>query len=264
MTQCILNDRNRNGCNACPPHCQHRLALNGYNGKGGRIALANAPSDYRHLTLANSPARKSQAEVYELLAKYTATFSRMFDAEGERIKSLYLFSANTGTGKTTSAVAVMNEYIIANYLGALKNGQQPLQQPAYFLDVNEWQTLYNGFSRGNIPQDIAEQYSRPYYEMMEKAKHAPFAVLDDIGVRKATTGFAGDLHTIINHRTANGMPTIYTSNIPLSSDVPVEKRVEALKPYDILDMFGPRLYDRVRDQCAVIPFEGESKRGKRK
>lgn len=248
MTQCILNDRNKNGCDACPPTCTHRIALQGMNGKGGRIALAGAPASYRHLTLANSPARESQAKVYELLEKYVATFQRMFDAEGERIKSLYLFSANTGTGKTTSAVAVMNEYIIANYLGALKNGQQPSQQPAYFLDVNEWQTLYNGFNRGNIPQDVAEQYSRPYYAMMEKAKMAPFVVLDDIGVRGASEAFRGDLHTIINYRCANALPTVYTSNIPIE---------ELAKVFDV------RLYDRVRDQCAVIAFDGESKRGRR-
>ena len=249
MTQnCILSDRNKNGCANCPPSCQHRLALQGLNGKGGRLATAGAPADYRHLTLANSPARESQAKAYEALAQYVATFSRMFDADNQRIKSLYLFSANTGTGKTTSAAAVMNEYIIANYLGALKNGQQPLQQPAYFLDVNEWQTYFLGFNRGNIPQDVAEQYSRPYYSMMERAKLAPFAVLDDIGVRGATEAFRADLHTIINYRCANALPTVYTSNIP------IEKLAE---------VFDGRLYDRVRDQCAVIPFTGESKRGRR-
>ena len=253
MTHCILNDRNKNGCDACPSTCAHRIALNGLNGKGGRIATAGAPADYRHLTLANSPARESQAKVYGALSDYVATFSRMFDAETAnekaRIKSLYLFSANTGTGKTTSAAAVMNEFIIANYLGALKNGQQPLQQPAYFLDVNEWQTLYNGFNRGNIPQDVAEKYSRPYYAMMEKAKLAPFAVLDDIGVRGASEAFRGDLHTIINYRCANALPTVYTSNIPIE---------------ELATVFDVRLYDRVRDQCAVIPFAGESKRGRRK
>lgn len=248
MTQCILAERKKNGCSACNSPCPHYIAMHGMNGKGGRIAAAGAPSDYRNLTLKNSPARESQAKAYRIFDSYVATFSRMFDADGDRIKSLYLFSESPGTGKTTSAVAVMNEYIMTNYLGSLKNGKQPPQQPAYFLDVNEWQTLYNGFNRGNIPQDVAEQYSRPYYAMMEKAKSAPFAVLDDIGVRTASDAFRADLHTIINYRCANALPTVYTSNIPIS---------------ELATVFDARLADRVRDQCAVIAFEGGSKRGRR-
>src|SRR5690554_3121947 len=248
MTQCILSERKKNGCTACNSPCPHYIAIHGMNGKGGRVAAANAPTDYRYLTLNNSPARESQSRVYGLLDKYVTTFSRMFDADGDRIKSLYLFSESPGTGKTTSAVAIMNAYIVANYLGSLKNGKQPPQQPAYFLDVNEWQTLYNGFNRGNIPQDVAEQYSRPYYAMMEKAKAAPFAVLDDIGVRTASDAFRADLHTIINYRCANSLPTVYTSNIPIT---------------ELATVFDARLYDRVRDQCAVIAFEGGSKRGRR-
>lgn len=249
MTEnCILSDRHKNGCSDCPPTCAHRIAMHGMNGKGGRIAAAGAPSDYRNLTLKNSPARESQVKAYRIFDAYVSTFSRMFNADGDQIKSLYLFSESPGTGKTTSAVAVMNEYIMTNYLGSLKNGKQPPQQPAYFLDVNEWQTLYNGFNRANIPQDVAEQYSRPYYAMMEKAKSAPFAVLDDIGVRTASDAFRADLHTIINYRCANALPTVYTSNIPLE---------------ELATVFDKRLYDRVRDQCGVIAFEGGSKRGRR-
>jgi DNA replication protein DnaC len=85
---------------------------------------------------------------------------------------------------------------------------------------------------------------------MDKAKSAPFAVLDDIGVRAVTDGFRGDLHEVINHRVANKLPTIYTSNIPI----------------DQLDgIFGERrLSDRIRHMTKEIHFEGTSKRGMRK
>ena len=254
MTQtCILNERNTKGCANCPPTCSHRIALEGLNGKGGRLASAGVPSEYRHLTVSNSPAKETQAKAYETIERYITDFNG----------SLYLYSKATGTGKTTSASAVLNTYIIENYLGALKRGEQPSQKPAYFLDVNEWQTIFNGFNRRNIPQDVAEQYSRPYYSMMERAKHAPFAVLDDIGVRSASEAFRGDLHTIINYRVTNGLPTVYTSNIPLVNKTPPNERVEALKPYDLYDVFDVRLLDRVRDNCEVLHFEGKSKRGKR-
>ncbi|MDQ0154976.1 DNA replication protein [Robertmurraya andreesenii] len=226
-------------------------------GKSGRAGLANVPADYRLTTTANSPARKEQAQAYRLIDAYVKTFERQFDDKAEqggkdthnRIKSLYLFSESPGTGKTTTASAVLNEWIVTHYVGSVKRGRQPLQLPAYFLDVNEWQTLFLGFNRGNIPQDIAEQYSRPYYTSMEKAKHAPFAVIDDIGVRGATDAFRGDLHTIINYRTANGLPTVYTSNLPIE---------------DMAQVFDARLYDRMRDMCVPIEFEGGSKRGMRK
>lgn len=254
MTQtCILNERNTKGCANCPPTCSHRISLQGLNGKGGRLASAGVPSEYRNVTLANSAARDDQSKAYEIIERYVSDFNG----------SLYLFSKATGTGKTTSASAVLNEFIIRNYLGSLKRGEQPLQQPAYFLSVNAWQTLYNSFSRKGIPQDVAEQYSRPYYAMMEQAKRAPFAVLDDIGVRSATEAFYGDILSIIDYRVTNGLPTVYTSNIPMINSTPPKDRIEALKPYDLYDVFDTRLLDRVRYNCELVNFEGKSKRGKR-
>lgn len=243
MTQCILNDRNKNGCDACPPTCTHRIALQGMNGKGGRIALAGAPASYRHLTLANSPARESQAKAYELLSQYVATYSRVFDAEGVRIKSLYLFSANPGTGKTTTACVALNEYIIASYLGALKNGKQPSQQPALFLDINEMQTKYNLSAMTNDEAGLNEVKA-----LIKRASSVEFLVVDDIGIRDATPSFKSMVHAIINARTTADLPTVYTSNVPIS---------------DLKFVFDERLADRIRDMCAVITFDGESKRGRR-
>ncbi|WP_060210217.1 hypothetical protein [Sporosarcina koreensis] len=242
MTECILNEYKRGGCASCDVHCSHKIAMTGLNGEGGRIGSAGLPKEYRNLTLANSPAREGQPKIYDSLERYAATFG------GDDVKSVYLWSESPGTGKTTTASALLNEYIARTYIEALRKGEQPAQVLAYFLDVNAWQELYTGFTRPNIPQSIAEANSRPYYRQMEKAKLAPFAVLDDIGVRNASDGFRGDLHTIINYRVTNGLPTVYTSNLPIE---------------EMADVFDTRLYDRIRDNCGVIPFGGESKRGRR-
>jgi DNA replication protein DnaC len=246
---CILSSRCKiAGSAQCNRTCGHFIALHGLSSNGGRLANANAPTDYKLLTLANSPARANQAQVYATIEKYVATFERQFEPDGNRIKSLYLFSESPGTGKTTTAIAVMNEWIIANYLGAKKRGIQVPLVPAYFLDCNDWQTLFNEFNRSNVPREVAEPASREYYRRMNAAKMAPFVVIDDLGVRDATTAFRGDLHSVINHRTTNALPSVFTSNLPIE---------------EMAVVFDSRLYDRVRDQCAVLAFGGESKRGRR-
>jgi DNA replication protein DnaC len=126
--------------------------------------------------------------------------------------------------------------------------QTPQQTPAYFLDVNEWQTLFNEFNRSNIPRDVAEPASREYYRRMQAAKTAPFTVCDDIGIRAASDAFRADLHSVINARTANGLPTLFTSNLPIE---------------EMAQVFDQRLYDRMRDMCLQIHFAGESHRGRR-
>jgi DNA replication protein DnaC len=241
---CILSGRCKiAGTAACTRQCSHAIAISGYSGQGGRVANANTPADYRLLTLATSPASESQAKIYGTLEKYTQTFDRQFEADGSRIKSLYLWSESPGTGKTTTAISVLNEWLIAHYLGSLKRNRQAQQTPAYFLDVNAFQTDYNLATMTNDDAAMSTVKST-----ILRAQAAPFAVLDDIGVRSASEAFRSYVHAIINYRTANGLPTIFTSNLPIE---------------EMAVVFDARLYDRMRDMCAVLHFGGESKRGRR-
>lgn len=245
MTQnCILDGYKRGGCASCPTTCQHKIALTGLNSKGGRIAAAKVPSEYRDITLGNSPARTEQSEIYGLLDGYIATFDRQFDGEyADRIKSLYLWSSSPGTGKTTSAVALLNTYIVANYLGSLKRGIQPMQRPAFFLDTNTLQTDYNLATMTHDEEGLAKVTAT-----MRKSMDVDFLVMDDVGIRSASESFKSIVHAIINARTTNGKPTIFTSNLPID---------------EMATVFDARLADRMRDQCVVLHFSGESKRGKR-
>ena len=231
----------------CVDMCPSRIALYGFDGSGGRLAAAQIPNDYRNVTLQSSVAREDQSSIYAALADYVKTFQRYFD--GEPIKSVYLYSKTPGTGKTTTAAALLNEYIARIYLGYLRRNRQAPQMMGYFADVNSMQTDYNGFNRSHVPASMAEEASERYYSAMASAKAAPYAVLDDIGVRDATEPFRADLHDIINYRVTNRLPTVYTSNVKID---------------DLSQVFDARLADRVRDQCIVLPFGGESKRGVRK
>src|SRR5690625_2610109 len=127
---CILEDYRKDKCAGCDHLCGHRIALHGLDGNGGRVGAAGLPKDYRYVTLANSPVRVSQPEIYAALERYVETFG------GGEEKSLYLWSESPGTGKTTTASALLNAWIAQDYLGAIKRGEQPRQVSGVFFDVN--------------------------------------------------------------------------------------------------------------------------------
>lgn len=256
-SKCVLAAHCKNAAGpSCNAMCGAWIGVHGHNGRGGRVAAAGLPDDYARLMLANSPAREAIAQgktskyrVYSVLEHYADTFSRQFDPEAERIKSLYLYSDEPGTGKTTAAAGLVNEWIIRHYIGSIQRGLTPHERPALFVDVNAWQTLFLGFNRSHVPQETAEPIAREYYAMEQRAKTTPFVVLDDIGVRGASDAFRADLHGVVNHRVTNGLPTVYTSNVALT---------------DLAAIFDRRLADRIRDMCVDVAFVGESKRGIRK
>ena len=237
--QCILTDYRTDKCAGCTKMCPHRISLHGLDGDGGRVGNAGLPKDYRYVTMKTSPVRDSQPETYALLDRYVETFKR---DEG-RVKSMYLWSESPGTGKTTTASALINAWIATDYLTAIKAGKQPGQTSAYFLDINELQTSYNLATMTNDDDGIERIGAK-----IKRTQDAPFAVIDDIGVREATQAFRAYVHAVINYRTSNGLPTVYTSNLPIE---------------EMAEVFDERLYDRIRDQCAPIHFSGESKRGRR-
>lgn len=235
-----------------PAHCTDQCTA--FIAMRGRSNSASLPARYRLTTLANSPAAAEQAPIYKQLAAYVATFDRQWpDAmqarveqvgvEKAQLKSMYLWSQSPGTGKTTTAAALLNEWLRASLMGAIKRGKQAPQQPAMFLDINEWQSDYNLATMTNDDAGMAQVQAT-----LKRAQAVDFLVIDDIGIRDATPAFKAYVHAIINARCAGAKPTVYTSNLPLEQ---MER------------VFDSRLFDRMRDMCTVYKFEGTSHRGGR-
>ena len=234
MQKCILDGNRVGGCATCPPHCPHRIALNGLEGSGGRVGSSGIPSEYKHLTLSNSPAREHHKGVYESLGRYVQTFGT------EEVRSVYLYSEEPGTGKTTTACALLNEWIMREYVRYKKEGKTVPQLLGMFLDINEMQSEYNIATMTNDEDSL-----KRFGERIKKAQSVSYLVIDDIGVRDATEAFRSYIHSIINARVNNGLPTVYTSNLSIS---------------EMEEVFDARLYDRIRNNSGVIRMGGKSKR----
>ncbi|MGM0846935.1 MAG: DNA replication protein [Bacillota bacterium] len=256
---CILGE---NICNLagvdgkCNRICPSFISLHGASGIGGRIAASNIPQDYRLSHTKNTPVRKSEPEIYKIIDQYVKSFDRMFDEitdPDKKIKGLFLFSENTGNGKTSSGCAILNTWIIKDFLLSAKAGKHPTQRPAYFLSMMEFHTLYNTMTRPGVPEHIKEEASEKYYDQMEIAKNVPLLMMDDLGVRTdVSDAFRGDIHSIVEYRVSQLKPTIYSSNIPISE----------LNSVFIGDK--GRLADRVREGTLEVHFTSESKRGMRR
>lgn len=251
MKNCNL----RSSCDkaeTCKAPCQAFIALHGLNNSGGKQHDCLIPSEYRQTTFETSRSRETQSNTYGQLASYIKTFQKAFNEEKNtketRLKDLFLYSKETGTGKTETATMLANEFMVYAYMRSIMlDDPNSFQNPVCFLDMPQLQGLYLKANRGGTPQDIREDASREYYKRLSKAKKARLVVFDEMGLRDVSEAFRGDVHDLINHRTVENLTSVYTSNVPLK---------------EMLDIYDQRLYDRIRRYTIEYNFIGESQRGK--
>jgi len=250
MKECNL----RNSCDkakTCNSPCPAFISLHGLNNRGGKQGDALLPSEYRQTTYDTARCRKDQADIYKDLGRYMTTFKKAFNSvrntTEERLKDLFFYSKETGTGKTETASMLLNEFLMYSYLrSVLKEEPGSFVDPIFFLDMPALQDLYLKANRGNTPREIAEDASREYYRRISKAKKSRFVVFDEMAIRDASDAFRTDIHNLVNHRTGENLTSIYTSNLPMK---------------EMLDIYDQRLYDRIRRYTGEYKFLGESKRG---
>lgn len=227
-------------CNAL---CFPFILLHG-EGHNGLWKATNVPRKYKQSFLSNLPIRDANLQAYSFVKAYTANLLENV-ANGV---GLFFYSIpntenrlGTGTGKTTTAVSILHEYLLARVKEQAKGGRIIETNPALFYKASELQTLYNSQFRGTF--EMQEKASLRYYKVKHLLMNCEMLVLDDIGIRqKITDAFENELTEIIDARDSKVLMTIYTSNLP----------VEALA-----DTLGDRIASRIEGMAEKVAFKGK-------
>jgi DNA replication protein DnaC len=130
--------------------------------------------------------------------------------------SLYIYSENTGNGKTTWSSKIMNQYIRKVV------AKSDLEHEVLYLNVSLFvEAMRNQYT----------EYSEDIARLREDAMNCKLLILDDIGAERPSEYVCERLYDLINHRYTNMLSTIYTSN---------------LTPFELGDRLGSRIESRVR------------------
>lgn len=107
-------------------------------------------------------------------------------------------------------------------------------------------------------QGLADLVRAKRFEEYNRFIAAPFLIIDDIGTEPvAVKDFGNEVlpfTELFYKRYDNRLPTIITSNLPLS----VEVRREGDKEVSIRGIYGARVLDRLNEICDKLPFSGGS------
>lgn len=146
-------------------------------------------------------------------------------------ENLYLYSNNTGNGKTSWALRLAFDYINTAWL------KKPMKPIVLFISVPKFLL--------DLKANISNK-SEYIQHILENVTDCDLVIWDDIGSKNSTEFEISHLLSIIDQRLNNGKSNIYTSNV---SDE------------DLHQILGDRLYSRVYNYSIGIQIFGKDKRG---
>ena len=136
---CFLKHKcKRYGTEVCSKTCYPYVLTHGNFGNGGLLATTGIPPAYQNCLMDNLPIEKENPAIYKAVKGYC-------DNILEKVKTgrgIY-FYGNTGNGKTSTAITILNEYLIARIIEHV-SGKTPITvNPVLFLRMSELQIQYN-------------------------------------------------------------------------------------------------------------------------
>ena len=145
--------------------------------------------------------------------------------------NLLIYSNNPGNGKTTWASKLGLEYIeyVSHYA---------TENPFLYINL----PLFFDIRKASI-QD--KSLCNEVYRVEALIKQAKLVIFDDIGIRDLSEFEKQLFYIWVEYRTSNKKSCIYTSNI---------------YPQNFINIFGPRIADRIIGYSTLIEIKGQSRR----
>lgn len=231
----------------CNKMCFPFVVLHGSSGDGGFWSSTNVPSRHRSCLIENLPIKSDNPNAYKVVEKYVSDINHYVK---DKNLGLFLFSIpdndnkfGTGTGKTTTAITILNEFVIDQVRRHVRGELSLEKNPSLFIKSSEFQNKYNEQFRGSA--DLQKEASNRYYTLKKQMKDVDLLVVDDVAVRDTTEAFKNELFEIIDHRATEGKTMIFTSNYPLEK---------------VSDFLGDRIASRIDGACYSVGFKGKDHR----
>lgn len=226
----------------CHDLCFPYRKAHGESGDSGIVGLAGVPKKYKTANVTNLPIKNDNPEVYEAIISICENIEDFID-EGV---GLYLYSVpnksnprGTGTGKTTSALTVMNTYLMKRMVQHVRQERPISELPALFVKASKFQNEYNAQFRGT--HDEQAEASSKFYRKKKLMITTDLLVIDDIALRGATEAFANEMYEIIDERVTDEKAMILTSNEPIET---------------VGKILSEQIRSRIEGSCELVGFEG--------
>ena len=231
---------------------EHEAALREAYPEAVQAECDGGPGQWATLTNANGELRSVKCtgcERAEILKRLGAFIPPRFKGaiempadvaawvdQGTDAQGLYL-TGQVGTGKTHTAWFAVGHW-------CLSTGIMP--RTPRTQGVEGWSTAGPTviFTRmTDLLDDLRPgDFSR---QRVRDCQNTSLLVIDDIGAEKASEWTAERLYTIIDHRYANCLPLIVTSNLP---------------PAKLAEQTGERSASRLAEMCQVVAMTGTDRR----